>query len=156
MNITIPPEELERLRRKFDSKVFREKIDEVLEAASAELEADVVKNLNERKITNTGRLAQSIYSRKIDDMAYEVATDVRYAPFVEYGTRPHFPDYQSIYVWVGQKLGIHGKSQSSVAWAVVDKISRKGTEARNYFSDAAESFDFKQTIDRLERSWAND
>lgn len=156
MNITIPPEELERLRRKFDSVTFRKKIDEALEAASAELEADVVKNINEYGITNTGRLAQSIYSRKIDDLTYEVATDVRYAPFVEYGTRPHYPNYQSIYVWVGQKLGIHGKSQSQVAWAVVNKIAQKGTEARNYFKDAYENFDFKQTIDRLERSWAND
>ena len=57
MNITIPPEELERLRKKFDSATFREKIDEALEAASAEFEADVVKNINEYGITNTGRLA---------------------------------------------------------------------------------------------------
>ena len=42
-------------------------------------------------------------------------------------------------------------------WDVkVNKIEKKGTEARNYFKDAYEKFDFKQTIDRLERSCAND
>lgn len=156
MTITIPPEDLERLRKKFDSKEFKEKVDEALQAASAELEADVVKNINERKITNTGRLAQSIYSRKIDELTYEVATDVYYAPFVEYGTRPHYPNYQSIYVWVGQKLGIRGKKQSDVAWAVVNKIAKKGTEAREYFTDAYKNFNFKKILDRLERSWLND
>lgn len=153
MNITIPQEDLNRLRKKFNNTSFEEKIDNILEAASAELEAGVVENIKKKEINNTGRLSQSIFSRKIGNLMYEVGTNVNYAPFVEYGTQPHTPPFKPINQWVKQKLGFSGKKGENVAWAIISKISKKGTRARNYFSDAYEDFNFKSIIKKAERSW---
>ncbi len=37
----------------------------------------------------TGRLAASIRYRREGEMSYSVGSELRYAPFVEYGTKPH-------------------------------------------------------------------
>jgi len=37
----------------------------------------------------TGRLAASIRYRREGEMSYSVGSGLRYAPFVEYGTKPH-------------------------------------------------------------------
>ncbi|MGM0641950.1 MAG: hypothetical protein ACQESN_11080, partial [Thermotogota bacterium] len=83
-------------------------------------------------------------------------TDVNYAPFLEFGTKPHTPPLQPILSWVRRKLGFTDESAENVAWSIIHKISRRGTKARNYFKDSYESYDFKKLLDRVQKGWLDD
>jgi phage gpG-like protein len=57
-----------------------------------------------------------------------VGSAVEYAPFVEFGTRPHWPPIAALETWARR----HGTS----AFVVARAIAQRGTEARNYLRDA--------------------
>ena len=80
-----------------------------------------------------GKLKGSI---KHDVKKYEamVWASEKYAPFVEYGTKPHFPPIAPLERWAQLKLG-----NSALAWAVAKKIARVGTEAQPFFFPAVRS-----------------
>lgn len=87
---------------------------------------------------NTGQLAGSINTQGPffvnDDITAKVGTNIKHAPFMEYGTRPHTPPIAALKVWARQKFGNEG-----VAYAVQKAISRRGTVARKYFADPLEN-----------------
>lgn len=57
-----------------------------------------------------------------------------YAPFVEYGTRPHMPPVDAIAYWTARKFGlpIGSPENQRAAWGVARKIARFGTRATHY------------------------
>lgn len=59
-----------------------------------------------------------------------VGSNVVYAPYMELGTRPHFPPLQALEPWARR----HGMK----AWHVALSIARKGTKARRYLRRALE------------------
>jgi len=82
---------------------------------------------------DTGRLRASI-TPEIRRMTREVhgvvGSNVKYAPFMELGTRPHWPPVSALEVWAAR----HGTS----AYLVARAISRRGIQARRYLQRAVE------------------
>lgn len=52
---------------------------------------------------------------------------------VELGTRPHKPPVGPIEAWVNEKLGIQGKEARGIAFAIANKIAKRGTKAQYPF-----------------------
>jgi HK97 gp10 family phage protein len=80
---------------------------------------------------DTGRLRASIaYVVRVlaNGVRGIVGSAVEYAPFVEFGTRPHWPPIAALETWARR----HGTS----AFVVARAIAQRGTEARNYLRDA--------------------
>lgn len=70
------------------------------------------------------------------DRIGRVFNNVEYAPAVEAGTVPHFPPPGPLQLWVRRKLGITDEKEvRSVAFLIGRAISRRGTQARNFFRD---------------------
>lgn len=65
--------------------VFSDDADDELE----EIAEDVARDAQRRVPVDTGRLSESIGADKITDNRYEIGTNVDYAQYVEFGTRPH-------------------------------------------------------------------
>ena len=87
---------------------------------------------------NIGNLRSSIHTNPAQEMFGDVqaavGTDLKYAPFVEYGTNPHFPPLAPLKLWAKFKLG-----NENLAYVVARKIARKGTKGVFYFKKARES-----------------
>ena len=107
-----------------------------LQKTANEIEKLVVKKISKEN-TNTGHYIQSIgqggsdgyYKEKF--LHIELGTTVVYAPYIEFGTRPHFPPIKPIEQWVHlnkKKLGITEKDVKGVAFAIAQKISKVGTK----------------------------
>jgi len=83
---------------------------------------------------DTGRLRASITPgvRMAGDVVIGVVgSNVKYAPYMEFGTRPHWPPLAAVEVWARR----HGMS----AYLVARSIAMKGTKARRYLQRAFES-----------------
>jgi len=82
---------------------------------------------------DTGRLRASI-TPEIRTMGNEVqgvvGSNVAYAPFMELGTRPHWPPIAALEVWAQR----HG----TTAYLVARAIARKGMKAREFLKKAFE------------------
>lgn len=102
---------------------------------------------------NTGRLRASItpgISAMGDSIEGVVGTNVEYAPYVEFGTKPHFPPILAIAAWVHKK-GFAGKfkgrsaageqsiAELYIAMQIALKIAARGTKAHQYLQPAFES-----------------
>ena len=107
---------------------------------------------------DTGRLRASITPevRTLQPNIVEgvVGSNVKYAPYVETGTRPHYPPIQPIVEWVHRKkvAGIYSvktrrrmgsrttqeQQDYLMARAVVRTIGRRGTKAHRYLQKAFE------------------
>jgi hypothetical protein len=105
---------------------------------------------------NTGRLATSITSvveGSTENITGRIGTNVVYAPYMELGTKPHFPPIAAIQDWVKKKgiaakltpSGKRGGSKAtresqdrSMAFVIARSISKKGTRERPYLVPALE------------------
>ena len=94
---------------------------------------------------DTGFLANSLVVSKDKKLYKEVGYSAMYAPFIEYGTSPHFPPLDVIYSWLMRKkldlkltydkkktTKLNGKTYNAgilkIAWAIVMNMKKKGTE----------------------------
>lgn len=80
---------------------------------------------------DTGRLRASITPEVVqgaNSVQGTVGSNVVYAPYVELGTRPHFPPLAALETWARR----HG----TTAWLVAIGIARKGTKARKFLESA--------------------
>lgn len=88
---------------------------------------------------DTGWLRASIWPQVFsgaDFVRGVVGSNVTYAPYVEYGTAPHFPPPAALVGWVRRhKFGKAGR-ELSVAYAIAKKIAERGTPARPYLIPA--------------------
>jgi HK97 gp10 family phage protein len=96
---------------------------------------------------DTGRLRGSI-ATTVDEGRLEarVGSNVNYAPFVEFGTRPHFPPLSAVQPWArrhGFPLGRAG------AFLVARAISRRGTRAQPFLIPALHNS--KRDVERFTR-----
>lgn len=100
---------------------------------------------------NTGRLRASIIpevrasvvGRTITGV---VGSNVEYAPYVETGTRPHFPPLAAIQRWVHLKRLGTPKTERSIAYAICRAIAVRGTRARPYLEPA-----FRKNYNRIRK-----
>jgi len=88
---------------------------------------------------DTGRLRSSILP-EIRDAATEVqgvvGSNVVYAPYIEFGTRPHFPPISAIRLWVHHKGMAAAEDEGRVAFLIARKIARTGTKAQPFLMPA--------------------
>jgi len=112
--------------RKLPEKLQRE-ISRVLMAAGYIIEFDAKQFCP----VNTGRLRASIHTEQIAFNKVEVGTNVFYAPYVEYGTLPHFPPVEPLKRWAH----LHGMPEEA-AWAIAQKIAKYGTEPQPFMRPA--------------------
>lgn len=110
-----------------------------------------------RTPVDTGRLRSSIGPRFMDDgLTGEVGTNVKYAPHVEFGTRPHWPPLSAMQPWASRHGFPKGKQG---AFMVARSISRKGTPPRRMFqAGLAASKPYidsraAQALDEMEKLW---
>ena len=93
-----------------------------------------------RKVpVHEGRLRNSIttqISREPRGIIGKVGTKVKYAPFVEFGTRKHFPPPSALERWVRLKLKVAQDQVKTVAFLVARKISKRGTKPQPFLRPA--------------------
>ncbi len=98
------------------------------------VQAQAKRNLTDLPAVDTGRLRASIRIESFSDgLARRVGSDVVYAPFVEFGSKPHFPPLDPIRAWCRR----HSIPESA-AYPIALAISRKGQPARPYLFPAYE------------------
>lgn len=89
----------------------------------------------------TGELAGSVVTTRVDDGAI-VKVEAPHAPFMEEGTRPHFPPLQPLQDWVRTKgFASDEGSVQRIAYAVALKIARDGIAPRHFFKKAMQRFE---------------
>ncbi len=138
-------------KRNFEES-FRKLLEEKLDSALNDIadfilsESDRILRDPESGSVDTGFLVNSMISDKATFLHKEVGSGCAYAPFIEYGTSPHFPPLQVIYDWLWRKrndLGLKVDTKKTtklngrvyisgilnIAWAIAKKMSEKGTEA---------------------------
>jgi HK97 gp10 family phage protein len=82
---------------------------------------------------DTGRLRASItpsVTASADMIQGVVGSNVTYAPYVELGTRPHWPPVSALETWA--------RSHGTSAFLVARAIARRGTKARKFLQRAFE------------------
>lgn len=128
-----------RMSTMFDraSDVVRDEMQTAIAAGVNELRNEIVP----RVPVNQGILRQGVQTQVALmgdqlEMVGRVFDPVAYAVPVEAGSVPHFPPPGPLQLWVRRKLGItDDKEVRSVAFLVGRAISRRGTQARNFFRD---------------------
>ncbi len=98
------------------------------------------RNWNGKKqvISNKGDLAKSILSKKISPGVHAVGVTEKYGVFVHEGTKPHYPPFKPIFLWVKQKLRLEDPEAKKVTVFIQKKIAEEGTEGRPFLADALE------------------
>jgi len=119
---------LEQALRLFDPKRLQEGLGRALLAGALVLEAAA----KEGTPVDTGRLRASIRSGLVEGQTgvARVFSDVHYAPYVEEGTRPHWPPVSALEDWARR----HGLEPFPVAAA----IAARGTRGAHMFRRAVE------------------
>ena len=101
---------------------------------------------------DTGRLRASITPEVRPGNPIEgiVGSNVEYAPYMELGTKPHWPPWGP-----GTPLAIWAKRHGISAYLVARAISKKGTKARRFLQEAYENNQkrifaiFEQAVGRI-------
>jgi hypothetical protein len=91
----------------------------------------------------SANLRGSLYSQTLDlpfGVEGFIGANAAHAPYIEYGTKPHFPNPDAIVGWVQAKMGLRGKEAVSVAWRVARKIAKRGTKAQQPFKKTADAY----------------
>lgn len=139
MEIGLTPESIKKWKEALQRK------NEALEAEGSKIvrdtSIDIESEVSERiaaENTNKGQYLQSIY-RKHNGLTAEVGATAAHAPYVEFGTEPHFPPFDPIYEWVWLKrndIGLKDKNEVyAYAKALVKKIGLMGTKANLQWTD---------------------
>lgn len=142
---------MKELQRKFDEApdVVAREIRDALRKSAVEVERNVVRELNNKGINNTGKLAQSVTIEE-GKLSIKVYARANYAGAIEYGTPPHYVSPNVLKDWARKKLG-----NESLAYVVSRKIKQRGTRPRNFFYDGTKlsldaiSNNFKYLINNI-------
>ena len=103
---------------------------------------------------NTGRLRASITPEvrvEGEIVMGVVGSNVEYAPYMELGTRPHFPPPEALERWVYLKGLATAEEAPHVAFLIARAIGKRGLEARRFLQGAVEKNE-NRMIDRIERA----
>jgi len=106
------------LTKKLASKTIKDPLQEGIKKITQTLLGLVKK----ATVVDMGELRSGI-THKIEPFVGRVGTNVKYASFVEKGTRPHFPPVEPIEEWA-QRHGMKG-----AGFAIARAISKRGTQA---------------------------
>ena len=112
---------------KAKSEEDEKKIQKVLKNSAMTIQKNAISNLTNNGSVNTGHLRRSI-STKMGDMEATIHTsNLKYAPMVEFGTRPHI---------------IRAKNKKALYWKgathPVKQVNHPGSKAKPYLIPAFE------------------
>ena len=133
---------IRRSKRRLDGEKFTAINARFHEQAALIVEADAKR----RVPVDQGRLRDSI-THEANSKRGKTGTNVEYAPWVEYGTRPHFPPVAAIADWARRVIG---DGSRSTAFLIARAISRRGTKAQPYLRPALDTN--RRTIRNLYRT----
>ena len=132
MKVTMTPvgyKELQRDLKKM-SKEIAEKVKKEAYASGLDVKKQAVDNLKALEAWDTGHLATTILvERSPDGSIVEIGPTAPYGPYVEFGTKPHFPPMDALEDWARR----HGMDS---AWPICKAISERGTPAQPYLLPA--------------------
>lgn len=124
----------------------RRRIIDELKVSGLVIEGDAKRRIDANGTTNLGRLKTSIGRKTMNGgLTQVVGSGLKYAPHVEFGTRPHFPPLAPIKAWAKRKL-----NNEKAAWPVAKKISEKGTKPQPFLFPAYEA-ERPKLIENLKR-----
>ncbi|SMB97951.1 phage protein, HK97 gp10 family [Thermanaeromonas toyohensis ToBE] len=127
-------------------KAMVDAITEQLEKGLEDIGGQIERRAKRKAPTDTGALRRSITAQR-EGLTEKVGSNLHYAPYVEFGTRPHWPPVEPIREWVWRnrgKFGITGRGKKAnkevdrVTFLVRAKIAKRGTAPRRYLRDALE------------------
>jgi len=93
----------------------------------------VLRDVKINSPVDTGRLRSSITPEVFadgDDVVGVVGSNVEYAKWQEFGTRPHWPPPGALQPWARR----HGMDEHTIRWI----IGTRGTKAKKFFTRAIE------------------
>lgn len=115
--------------------MFPDYLEQANQATAADMVAEAQRNIRENDSIASGDLFNSIESQiSPDGLTVAVGSTSKYAPFVEFGTRPHMPPVSAILRWCRLK-GIPDKA----AWPIALKIKERGTPEQPFLYPAAKT-----------------
>ena len=100
---------------------YREPIHTFLSKSGLKVEGRAKK----RAPVDTGRYRASIKT-EVEPLVAFVGSNLKYAPFIEYGTRPHWPPLSALQPWARRHGFPRGRTG---AFLVARRIARRGTKA---------------------------
>ncbi|MDH7513549.1 MAG: HK97 gp10 family phage protein [Clostridiales bacterium] len=122
--------ELDKSLDKILSK--KERIKREVLFTALDIQSKAKKKLREQKAIDEGYLKNSIVVDTIrGGLAAEIGSIAPYAPYVEFGTKPHFPPPDALEDWARR----HGFDS---AWPICKVIAKRGLKERPYLSPAYE------------------
>ena len=87
-------------------------------------------------------LKKSGHTDKTTPFSKSVFYDAPHAPYIEYGTKPHYLPRSAIdgelTKWAMRVLELSEKKANQAAWGIAGKIAAVGTEAQPYLRPAAD------------------
>ena len=142
-----------RRRRGRGGVVTLQQFAELLDDLPKELEVAVIRGLRSAALRGVGFVTEEIDQaspyppvnfgvlrqstrRALLPKGAQVFNDAPHFPFLEFGTRPHFPPIAPLVVWATRKFGADAAEAESIAWAVAKKIARDGIAPRGFFAKA--------------------
>ena len=126
----------ERQRLEFKQEVY---------ASALDIQGQAKDNLKEMGIWDLGNLANSLMAETTGDgLTAEIGPTAPYGPYVEFGTRPHFPPPEALEGWAKR----HGFDS---AWPICKIIAARGLSAKPYLYPAWLSLvnEFYERIKRI-------
>jgi len=132
MNVTMDLVGGKELQRDI-KKMCKEKIERVKKetyVSGIEVHKKAKDNLKSAKSWDVGNLANSLLvDRSSDGKTVEVGPTAPYGPYVEFGTKPHFPPPDALEDWAKR----HGFES---AWPICIVIAERGIPAKPYLFPA--------------------
>lgn len=67
-----------------------------------------------------------------------VGSNVKWAPYMEFGTRPFWPPWRPLFEWASRKVRVSGGDAGALAAGARIAIAARGIKARRYLQSALE------------------
>lgn len=122
-----------------DARRALDSVEQEMTRIGLEIEKHAANYLDENKINVDGDLKISLthqVERFQNLIRLKVGAGARHAPFVHFGTRPHWPPRAPLVRWAKKKFGLTDQDAKRVGYLVARKISKKGTEAKPFLDHA--------------------
>jgi len=129
-----------------DPVTYRQPIDGFLRKAGFTVEGRAKK----RAPVDTGRYRSSIKT-EVQELRSIIGSNLVYAPFIEFGTRPHWPPLSALQPWARRHGFPRGRTG---AFLVARAIARRGTKAQKVMTTSLK--DSLGDIERLLKDTARD
>lgn len=114
-------EDFQRAMREGINQGLAQIADDIVEAAKPIISRDAI---------DRGDLLKSGETRRVDDSTWQAAWTAEHAPYVEYGSRPHWPPPGPIREWVKRNMRVEtpaGPRGPQQGRALIKPRSKRGT-----------------------------